>query len=247
MDGSLMSSTAGPAGGGGNDHSRTIQYAANNVAFRTLSVASQSPRGQDILRAAGVVDLAGWALIGVVSDGAAADIGLNEHVDIGGSGRQRFIGFETDRLYRATLAERPLLWGQAQIPGTALYALAPLGPDEALFLGDADETAEPIMPEDMIDLGGPEVERIVIGKRPPVGTFVIHILYNGLNRKLRVVGTDLVQAVIERARALFGNPSGELMLVNEAGQTLNDGHSLGQENVRAGAHLQLRPRVVRGG
>lgn len=88
--------------------------------------------------------------------------------------------------------------------------------------------------------GGPD--------RPaPDPGFKIEITYNGVSKSLRVLPKDLVSAVIEEARPLFGSPGGELVLVNQAGQELAPDRSLHDVGVKPHDKLLLRPRTVRGG
>jgi len=82
---------------------------------------------------------------------------------------------------------------------------------------------------------------------PPAG-FDIAVSYNGIVRTVRVTPGETIAALIETVRPQFGNPGGDLVLVDAAtGRVLEPTHTIAQEGVQPGAHLQLRPRTVQGG
>lgn len=85
------------------------------------------------------------------------------------------------------------------------------------------------------------------GTPHPPHSILIHVVFNGVMRNIRVEPTDTVAATIASLRPLFGNPGGDLALVNSNGQVLAAGSTLGEQGVKPGDRLQLRPPVVQGG
>lgn len=235
----------------GEVHQRTtgyrLLYAENGLAFREVVVSDPVPSGRQVLEAAGVRDPEAFTLVALLATGAMEDIRLGETYDLRARGTERVIAFRTDVLYRAFLRGQDLMWGRQDIRGEELYQLAALSEDEALYRDVPGGTDIFITPETSIDLATPGVERFIVGPKPVPG-FEIAISYNGIVRRVRVKPQDRIAAVIEAVRPIFGNPGGDLVLVDTAtGQVLDPGQTIGRAGVRPGSHLQLRPGAVRGG
>lgn len=223
-----------------------LAFGREGLNFESLDFADPAPTNVQILFAAGIRATIEWAVIALLPGGGMEEINPERPFDLRGRGVERVVAFRTDRIYRARLLDRPLVWGRASITGTELLALAGTGEDEALFLDVPGGTDRHIGPSDVLDLGGAGVERILAGPKPEPG-FEVAVLYNGLVQTVRVRPTDTAAALITAARPLFGHPGGDLILVDEAGRELAPGGTLGEQGVRAHSRLQLRPRVVQGG
>ncbi|TAU37393.1 hypothetical protein ELG97_32110 (plasmid) [Rhizobium leguminosarum] len=225
-----------------------LLYGDNGLDFRPLVLPDPIPLGRQILEAAGVRDIESTALAAILAGGAMEDIRLSEPYDLSGRGVERVIGFRTDTLYRAFLVGRELIWGRREIRGEELYALADLTETEALYIDVPGGTDVHVKRDSVIDLSEPGVERFIAGPVPAPEGFEISVNYNGIVRQVRVRPRDLISSIIETVRPLFGNPGGDLVLIDTAsGRVLEPAHTVAQEGVHVGAQLQLRAPIVRGG
>lgn len=224
-----------------------ILYASNGLDFGKLLLDDPIPLGRQILETAGVCALAAWSLLAVLPGGDFEDVRLDEPFDLRDRRVERFIGFETDRLFKLALRDHQILWGRRTIAGSEIYALAEPGDHEAVFLDVPGGTDRLILATETVDLAGPGVERFIVAAKPVSDAFEITIVYNGLARAMQVRPGKTVAAVITAARPLFGSPGGDLILVDQQGRELNPAHTLHQEQVGPHAQLSLRPPVVRGG
>lgn len=79
--------------------------------------------------------------------------------------------------------------------------------------------------------------------------FEIEILYNGVEKKLKVEEEDTVKQVLERAIQIFGAQQPHLLaLYTATGQELtNESQTVKQAGIRPHDKLLLRPSQVRGG
>jgi hypothetical protein len=143
-----------------------ILFAEGDLNFRTLDVPDPVPLGRQILSSAGLKVRDGFSLFAITASGDFEDVRLDEPFDLTERGAERFVAFLTDRDYKLTLDDRQLAWGKPAIGGSALYALAEVGGDEAIFLevrGGEDRLVEP---GDLIDLTAPGVERFITAPKP---------------------------------------------------------------------------------
>lgn len=225
-----------------------LLFGDNGLDFRPLSLEDPVPIGRQILELAGIREVEQYALVGLLTDGAMEDIRLDERYDLRGRGVERVVAFRTDLLYRAFLQGRDMLWGRKDIKGEELYALADLADGEALYIDVPGGTDIPVPRDGTVDLAAPGVERFIVGPAHVPQGFDIAISFNGIVRQVRVTPDELISTVIDGVRPQFGNPGGDLVLVDTAsGRVLEPRHTVAQEGVKPGAHLQLRPRVVQGG
>ncbi|MEM7601362.1 MAG: multiubiquitin domain-containing protein, partial [Verrucomicrobiota bacterium] len=143
-----------------------FQFALGDLNFRSVKIADPVPLGRQILESAGLDPGDDYSLFAILESGDFEDIRLDETFDLRGRGAERFVAFQTDRNYKLNLADQQLEWGKPAIRGAALYKLAEIGDEEAIFLevnGGEDQLVER---DDLIDLTAPGVERFVIGPKP---------------------------------------------------------------------------------
>jgi hypothetical protein len=222
------------------------QLAVADLAFQNFPITDPVPVGSQILLGAGLRPAESFSLVALLPSGDFEDVGLNQTYDLRGKGVEKFIAFQSDRLFRLNANGSELLWGLSSIAGTILRVLTGAKPDQALYL-DVPGGQDKLIPDDgVLDLTAPGVEHVVLGPKPIPG-FEIAVIYNGQVKPQRVKDEESMQTVFDRARAAFGNPPGNLMLVNEAGTEINLGQTVQQAGVKPGARLLLRERVVRGG
>lgn len=178
-----------------------IRYAQGDLNFRPLDVADPVPLGRQILTTAGADPRDGYSLFAILPTGDFEDVRLDETFDLRGRGAERFVAFQTDRDFKLTLDDRQLAWGKPAINGAALYSLANVGEDKAIFLDVRGGEDRLIEPEDLIDLTTPGIERFITSPRP-LPTFEIIV-----NARPRIVNLSRVtyEQVVELA---FPGPHG---------------------------------------
>jgi hypothetical protein len=143
-----------------------ILFAEGDLNFRTLDVPDPVPLGRQILSSAGLNVRDGFSLFAITASGDFEDVRLDEPFDLTERGAERFVAFLTDRDYKLTLDDRQLAWGKPAIGGSALYALAEVSDDEAIFLEVRGGEDRPIEPGDLIDLTAPGIERFITAPKP---------------------------------------------------------------------------------
>ena len=143
-----------------------IRFAQGDLNFRHLDAEDPVPLGRQILAAAGCDPRDGYSLFAILPTGDFEDVRLDEPFDLRARGAERFMAFQTDRDFKLTLDDRQLEWGKPAIGGAALYKLAGVGGDEAIFLEVRGGEDWLIEPDDLVDLTEPGVERFITAPRP---------------------------------------------------------------------------------
>ena len=143
-----------------------IRYAQGDLNFRTLDVPDPVPLGRQILVSAGVDPQDGYSLFAILPTGDFEDVRLDEPFDLRKRGAERFVAFQTDRDYKLTLDGDQLAWGKPAINGAALYTLAKVGDDEAVFLEVRGGEDQLIEPDELIDLTAPGIEHFITAPKP---------------------------------------------------------------------------------
>lgn len=143
-----------------------VLFANSDTNFRSITLRDPVPLGRQILTASGADVRDGYSLFAILPSGDFEDVRLDEPFDLRGHGAERFIGFQTDRDFKLTLDERQLAWGKPVISGAALYALANVAPDSAIYLEVRGGIDQLIEPTELIDLAAPEIERFITGPKP---------------------------------------------------------------------------------
>lgn len=222
------------------------RLAVSNLALQAFETSDPIPLGRQILAGADLRPVEDFSLAAWLPSGDFEAVGLQQPFDLRGKGVEKFIAFRSDRLYRLIASDFDILWGDPTIPGSVLRVLTDAKSDQALYL-DVPGGQDRLIPDDgSLDLTSPGVERVILAPRP-VTDFEIVVLFNGQPRPQRVAEAELMQLVFDRARAAFGNPGGDLILVNEAGTEINLAQTVQAAGVQPHAKLLLRERVVRGG
>lgn len=158
-----------------------IRYAQGDLNFRPLDVADPVPLGRQILLAAGVDVSADLSLFAILPSGDFEDVRLDEPFDLRGRGAERFVAFQTDRDFKLTLNGHQLEWGKPAISGSALYALAKIEGNEAVFLKVKGGEDRLIEAGELVDLTALGIEHFYTAARP-VPTYEIIV-----NSRPRVV------------------------------------------------------------
>lgn len=110
--------------------------------------------GRDILAIASRSPASEYTVVLIINRGTQS-IGLDEKVDLREAASQRFRLFEGDRLFRAMLNEREIVWGEEQISALELRLIGEVPYDEDLYFdskGDRvieDDEILPLKPKDV--------------------------------------------------------------------------------------------------
>ena len=142
-----------------------IRVANGNLKFQGVTIGDPVPLGRQILAAAGLEPVETFSLFVILRDGDFEDVRLDETFDIRARGVERFVAFQTDRVFLLTVRGDQVSWGKPAISGRTLYKLAHAGPDESLFLEVPGGTDRLIEPEHLIDLTEPGIERFIAAPR----------------------------------------------------------------------------------
>lgn len=153
-----------------------IQFAYENLDFRSIEVADPAPLGRQILAAAALHPGPELSLFAILESGEFEEVRLDEPFDLRGRGAERFVAFQTDREFKLTVNGSEVRWGKPVISEHVLRQLANPAENEAIFLVvDGGEDRE-LKPSELLDLATPGVERFISASRAPR---TITIIVNG--------------------------------------------------------------------
>lgn len=158
-----------------------FQIADGDLNFRPVDIADPVPLGRQILTTGGLDDRLGYSLFAILGSGDFEDVRLDEPFDLRGHGAERFVAFQTDRLFKLTIKDREVEWGKPVINGGSLYRLAEAPADMAIFLDVPGGEDRLIEPHDLVDLTAPGIERFVVGPKPRK---VFEIVVNARRREI---------------------------------------------------------------
>jgi len=111
-----------------------ILYAQDNLNFHAEKLLNPAPLGREILEAAGAKPVEDFSLFAILPEGDFEDVPLHEPFDLRKRMIERFVGFDTDRIYKLTLDGRQVDWGKPAIKGENLYQLGNVPRNRAVFL-----------------------------------------------------------------------------------------------------------------
>lgn len=146
---------------------RAYRFAVSDqsLVFRPVTLTDPVPLGRQILGAAGYQNIAEYGLFAILPGGDFEEVRLDETFDLRGKGAERFVAFRSDRDFRLSLNDHELRWGEPVIAGGALYTLANVSDDQAVYLDSHGGEDRQIEPGDQIDLTQSGVERFVTAAR----------------------------------------------------------------------------------
>ena len=119
-----------------------------------------------ILTAAGLDAGDGFSVFAILTTGDFEDVRMDEPFDLRGRGAERFVAFQTDRVFKLTLKGHELEWGKPALAGNYLYELGKVGQDEAVYLEVRGGTDKLIGKGDLVDLTKPGIEHFIVGPKP---------------------------------------------------------------------------------
>jgi len=143
-----------------------IRVAQDGLDFRAVDITDPVPLGRQILDAAGLKPIEAFSLFGILHSGDFEDVRLDEPFDLRERGTERFVAFQTDRSFKLMLNDNEVSWGKPAISGSALYVLAKVGDDDAVFQEIRGGEDRLIERQELIDLNRPGVERFITAPRP---------------------------------------------------------------------------------
>ncbi|MBI1256532.1 MAG: hypothetical protein GC204_03585 [Chloroflexi bacterium] len=149
-----------------------ILFALDGLDFRKVGVPDPVPLGRQILIAGGLPASSNVSLAAILANGDFEDVRLDETFDLRGHGAERFVAFQTDRLFRLTLNAHEVQWGRPGITGTSLHKLAGAAQTDAVYLQIADGTSRLIEPDELVDLTKPGLEHFVTRPKPLITIIV---------------------------------------------------------------------------
>lgn len=180
--------------------SEAAQIVEHDLTIDDQSFRSYDPviTGRDILAIASRSPASGYTVVSIVDRGTRS-ISLDEQVDLRDAALQRFRLFKGDRLFRAMLNEREILWGDEQISALELRLIGEIPDDEDLYF---DSKGDRVIEDDAIlSLKPKDIERFRSGD-PKDQT--VDVVLNGeviTVEKGRLSFSDLAQLAFPK---LFG-------------------------------------------
>ena len=138
-----------------------VAVAKADFDFQPLEVADPKVTGRQLLETAGFKPAVEHLLFQVLENGAIEERRLDEAVDLGEAGTERFIAFRSDRSFRVEVDRRRFEWGAAELTG--LIAKQMVGADPAcngVWLERRDEPDILIGDSDVVNLVADGVERL---------------------------------------------------------------------------------------
>jgi hypothetical protein len=199
----MKNNSADSCGDRGESRTYSIQFALDNLNFRTIEITDPVPLGRQILVAGGLERQGDYSLFAILPSGDFEDIRLDESFDLRGRGVEKFVAFRTDRDFKLTLDDRQITWGKPAIRGSDLYELAKVDNEQVVFLEIRGGTDKLIDPEEMIDLTTPGIERFITA---PLPTSKIEIIVNA--RPKLVSGPSVTfEQIVELAFPDAHNPN----------------------------------------
>lgn len=140
-----------------------IQVAGPELEFRAIELDDAKPTGRQIVLGAGLRPADDYGVLQWLKTGDLEPLRLNETVDLGGKGVERFIIAATDRAFFFELEGERQEWLVAFINGITLKRLAGKKPDTVIVLREREgEPDEEIDDAQMVDLSEAGLEKFHI-------------------------------------------------------------------------------------
>lgn len=108
----------------------TIQLGNSALEFAAVELVDPNPTGRQIIKAGGFAPADEYLIFLVLRDRQIIEVKLDQKISIHGNGEERFLIFQSDRSWHATLDGKPFEWGSSEISGRVLKWLAGVEPGE---------------------------------------------------------------------------------------------------------------------
>jgi len=130
--------------------------------FQQVVVEQSVLSGRALRAAAALHPPEQFAFFAFLTDGLLEEIRLEEMVDLR-AGVERFVAFDSDRLFRFTINGAEYDWGGAFITGATILKLAHADAGVRVVLRRPDGSERVIGPNGLVDLSEPGVEQFIVG------------------------------------------------------------------------------------
>lgn len=152
-----------------------IALSDDSLNFETVTVDDPILLGRQILAAANLRKVDHFSLYAVLPSGDFEDVRLDEPFDVRGRGVERFVYFETDRVFKFTVENAQVAWGNPVLAGASLHKLANPKVGEAIYLEVRGGEDRLIEQPDSVDLTVAGIERFF---NAPAQTTTFEIIVN---------------------------------------------------------------------
>ena len=155
--------------------SEAVQEVAYDLIVDDQNFRTYDPviTGRDILAIASRSPASGYSVVSII-DGGTRSTGLDEQVDLREVTSPRIRLFEGDRLFRALLNEREIVWGEEKISALELRSIGEIPDDEDLYFDSRGDRV--IEDDELLSLKPKDVERFRSGD--PVDR-TVNVVLNG--------------------------------------------------------------------
>ncbi len=150
-----------------------FKLAKDGLDFHQVEVDDPVPLGRQILRAGSLDPRDGFSLFAILETGDFEDVRLDEPFDLRNQGAERFVAFQTDRVFKLTINEAQVSWGTPAISGRALLSLANAGPGEVIYLEVRGGEDREIAQDELVDLTTPGTERFISAPPRPRSYMIV--------------------------------------------------------------------------
>lgn len=137
-----------------------IQVLDPNGQNNPVEIDDPVPTGRQILTAAGKSPVENHLLLLFDDKGVLEEVNLDEPVDVYRRGVERFIVFDSDRLFYVALNGQRFPWGQAHIHEGVLRQVGGIAEDHAIWLERRNEPDQLLADGEYVDLDEPGLEKL---------------------------------------------------------------------------------------
>lgn len=142
-----------------------IMVVNEHLEQETVCIDDPVPTGQQILEAAGLTPANNYLLLMLQGTGMLEEVNLSETVDVYQQGVEKFIAFESDRIFYVELNGKRFPWGSQHISEIALRTIGNIPTEQSLWLEQRKMEDTLLENGDKVDLSEPGLERIYSEKR----------------------------------------------------------------------------------
>lgn len=141
-----------------------VKIGGPDMTFERYQIDDPIVTGRQLLNVTAVRPVEDYALFQVLPQGGLELIRLGETVDLRAGGRERFIAFKADTLYRFVLNGESFEWGAPEIGISALEIVGDIDPEtHGIWWERVDEPDQLLEENDRVDLTIAGVERFRTG------------------------------------------------------------------------------------
>lgn len=161
-----------------------------NLNQQYYEIDDPVPTGRQLIQVTGFSNVEGCSAYAILPSGDFEDLRLDETFDLRGKGVERFIIFETDRVFKLMIDQRQIQWGAPTVSGKTLKLLA--GVDTAfhdIWLRGLPQQDRVIEDDELVDVTVPGVEKFVITHKK------FNIIVNGRPKEVNQSRLSFVEII----------------------------------------------------